>query len=92
MGRAATVLAVVLVRPCRFARQAAVSTRARCASGTASTPMPLDSETTFDRCSGRDARSKLMAEQFGEDVAVSERELGIGQAIAVEGVVRLADG
>ncbi len=64
----------------------------RRASGTASTPMPLDSETTFDRCSGRDARSDLMAEQFGEDVAVSERELGIGQAIAVEGVVRLPDG
>ena len=40
MGRAATVLAVVLVRPCRFARQAAVSTGARGASGTASTPMP----------------------------------------------------
>jgi PAS domain S-box-containing protein len=57
-----------------------------------SRPMPLDSETTFDRCSGRDARSELMADQLGEDVAVSERELRIGQAIAVECVVREPDG
>ena len=44
------------------------------------------------RCSGGESRLSLIADQLGEDVAVREREFGIGQAIAGEGVVRLPDG
>jgi hypothetical protein len=54
--------------------------------------MLFDSATTFDRCSGRDARSDLVADQLGEDVAVSERELGIREPIAVQPLAARAAG